>query len=80
MATYLERVEFAAHFFAGATFALLGIWTAIGWVVWTLIDEFVVDGWKGKEQGYDTLVDLGAKLAVPIGALIWTLSRLILTM
>lgn len=69
--TYEARVEFAAHFFAGATFALLGVWTAIGWSLWTMVDEFVFDGWKGK----DTLIDLASKLAGPIGYWIWILAR-----
>ena len=67
---YLGRVEFACHIFAGTTFALLGMWTAIGWTVLTLIDEFVFDGYKGK----DTWIDLASKLAGPIGYLIWRLA------
>jgi len=66
IATYQERVEFAAHFFAGSTFALMGVlwgwWIPAAWCVLTLIDEFVVDGWKGK----DTLIDLASKLAGPV--------------
>ena len=65
--TYLGRVEFAAHFFAGCTFALLGMWTVIAWSVWTLIDEFVFDGWKGR----DTIIDLSSKLFGPIVYVIW---------
>lgn len=68
---YLGRVEFAAHFFAGCTFALAGVlwwwWISAIWAVWTLIDEFVFDGYKGK----DTWIDLGSKLAGPIGFGIW---------
>lgn len=66
---YTERCEFAAHFFAGCTFALLGLWTAILWATWTLIDEFAFDGWKGK----DTVIDLSSKLFGPFVLLIFTI-------
>jgi hypothetical protein len=67
---YTARCEFAAHLFAGATFALLGMWTAIGWSVFVLIDEFVFDGFKGR----DTYIDLASKLAGPIGYAIWAMT------
>lgn len=71
--TYLARTEFAAHFFASSTFALLGIWMAwvpIVWTVWVFIDEFVFDGWKGK----DTLIDLASKL---IGQVVFLITMLL---
>lgn len=83
IATYLERTEFAAHFFASITFALvsvimisrgyviLGPIISFAWMVWTLIDEFIVDGWKGR----DTLIDLLSKLIGPIGLFIWILFK-----
>jgi hypothetical protein len=65
IATYQERVEFAAHFFAGATFSLMSaiwsVWIVVVWCVWTLVDEFLVDGFKGK----DTYTDLFSKLVAP---------------
>lgn len=68
---YLAKTEFAAHLFAGATFALSGVlwgwWIPSLWFGWTLVDEFCFDGWKGK----DTLWDLGSKLAGPVGYFIW---------
>lgn len=73
--TYLEKVEFAAHLFAGCTFGLLGVLIPYGfiivllWSVWVFVDEFVFDGWKGK----DTLIDLSSKLAGSFGYLIWIL-------
>lgn len=69
---YLARTEFAAHFFAGSTFALLGLWSVwvpVAWFAWTLLDEFVVDGYKGR----DTIIDLISKLACPIAFFIWIL-------
>lgn len=69
--TYLEKVELAAHIFAGSAFALAGVlW---GWIIpaiwaaWTLIDEFCFDKWKGS----DTLWDLGSKLIAPLAFAIW---------
>ena len=60
--TYLERVELAAHIFASLTFGLLSIvysfWFIVAWVLFTLLDEFVFDGWKGE----DTIVDLISKI------------------
>jgi len=74
----LARTEFAAHFFAGTTFALAGVlwgsWLPALWVAWTCVDEFYVDGWKGKGQGYDTIIDLASKLAGPAGFAIWRLT------
>lgn len=70
----MARAEFAAHLFAGFTFTLAGVlwsaWFPAAWVAWTCLDEFGVDGWKGK----DTLWDLGSKLAGPIGYTIWRLT------
>jgi hypothetical protein len=60
--TYLERVEFTAHFFAGCTFGLLGFfvwWIPLAWILITLVDEFIFDKWKGK----DTVIDLISKLS-----------------
>lgn len=67
---YIQKVEFACHFFAGFTFALLGIVTSILWTIWTLVDEFYFDGYKGK----DTWTDLFSKL---IGVVIVTAWRLL---
>lgn len=64
---YTARVEFAAHFFAGATFALLGLIPAFLWVAWTIFDELVNDGWKNA----DTIVDLISKLSCPVTLFIW---------
>lgn len=84
--TYLGRVEFGAHFFLGLSFALgcahlvrgdSALWMLILghvvmglYVVWVLVDEFVFDGWKGR----DTIIDLASKLAGPVGYLIWKLT------
>ena len=67
IADYNKRVEFAAHFFAGCTFALLGLWTTIAWTAWTIWDEFHNDGFKGR----DTYWDLLSKLLVPILYMLW---------
>ena len=73
MVDYCQRVEFAAHFFAGCTLALLSavfhtfIIVSL-WGAYSVLDEFVIDGWKGK----DTLVDLFSKL---VGPLIYGLVR-----
>ena len=69
--TYLKRTEFAAHFFAGCTFALLGWVTMLLWTLWTLADEFYFDGWKGS----DTIVDLISKLAGSLGYVLWIVFR-----
>lgn len=81
--TYLERVEFGAHFFLGLSFALgcahlvrgdSALWMLILghvvmglYVVWVLVDEFIFDGFKGR----DTYYDLASKLAGPVAYLAW---------
>lgn len=85
--TYLEKVELAAHLAWGGMFALTGVLLVHGdlpmWCVWlghglvifwtllTLVDEFVFDGFKGR----DTYIDLASKLAGPVGYLAWILLR-----
>lgn len=75
---YTARCEFAAHLFAGFTFAFAGVlwsaWIPAAWVAWTCCDEFGVDGWKGAGKGYDTLWDLGSKLAGPAVYALWRLA------
>jgi hypothetical protein len=66
------KAEFAAHVSTGFALSwMFGFWGSGIWTVWTCIDEFAVDGWKGKSQGYDTLIDLVSKLAGPVGYVMW---------
>ena len=73
--TYQERVELAAHVCAGFAFPWVFGWWGFGfWCILSLLDEFVFDGYKGK----DTWVDLATKFAGPvayIGKAIWILCR-----
>lgn len=84
---YNERVAFGAHFFLGLSFALgcahlvrgdSALWMLILghvvmglYVVWVFVDEFIFDGFKGR----DTYYDLASKLAGPVGYLAWILLR-----
>lgn len=78
--TYLGRTEFAAHIFAGATFAFGAVvwnawWMPAGWAAWTLIDEFYFDkNWECFITGKpwkDLVIDLASKLAGPVAYLSW---------
>lgn len=87
--TYLECVEFGAHFAWGGMFALAGVLLVHGdlpmwcvylghglvifWTLLTLVDEFVVDGFKGR----DTLIDLASKLAGPMIYFGWLIGSLL---
>jgi len=68
--TYLERVELAAHIFASMAFAFMSLswfWGVFPiWCAFILLDEFVFDGWKGK----DTIIDLISKI-VPGVVILW---------
>ena len=71
----INKVEFAAHLFAGTTFALAGVlwgwWLPAVWAVLSLLVEFVFDGWKGR----DTIVDLCSRLAGSVAYGVWLLVR-----
>ena len=73
---YPARVSFAAHVFAGLSFALAGILANLMmghhsgnvltslWIVYCIIDERLVDGYCGGK----TLRDLLAKTLIPAGS------------
>jgi hypothetical protein len=73
LVTYLSRVEFAAHIFAGATFTLLNPLSCLLWALLSVIDEFCYDGYKGK----DTWIDLFSKLICPVVYLISYIVKLV---
>lgn len=84
---YLQRVEFSAHIGWSLSFLFIGVLLYhgdssilrsylghlinIAWFLYTLYDEFFVDGWKGKDKGWDSLWDLGSKLCGQLGYLIY---------
>lgn len=80
---YVQRVEFAAHLgwsiVIGLVGAILdtipGAVVIVIWIGYSIFDEFKVDGYKGKEQGYDTFWDLGSKLIPSLIALIYVIIR-----
>lgn len=76
--SYLAKVEFTAHLFASTTALLLSIvlnchYISIGWIIFSLIDEFHFDGWLKKikehnpETSYiDLYHDLISKVGLPL--------------
>ena len=65
ISTYLERVEFACHVGWGLAAALAGPIPASVWILWSILDEMVFDGMKGK----DTWIDLLSRTLLPALAL-----------
>ena len=65
---YTARVELAAHVCAGFAFSwVFGWWGLAFWSVYSLVDEFLFDGYKVR----DTWIDLASKLAGPVAFVVW---------